>query len=130
MIKIMQDKDYNKLLVLYQDYQSELYAKNNKFASSLMLNEELSREDKISLGVYNTNGDLVGFLLGYKNVLNSIYIQEQYRYYLTSLIKKYEDTLRELKYTGWVATSLTRKSAKALEHLKAVVTEIKYYKEI
>jgi len=130
MIKIMQDKDYNKLLELYQEYQSELYAKNNKFASSLMLNDELGKQDKISFGVYNSKEELVGFLIGYSNVLNSIYIQKDYRYYLNELIKKYEDTLKKLKYKGWEATSLTRKSAKALEHLKAIVTEIKYYKEI
>jgi len=130
MIKNICDNDYNKLLELYQKYQSELYAKNNYFASSLLLNEELNKPNKLALGVYNTKDILVGFLLSYDNVLSSIYIEKQYRIYLAELINYFEDRLKEADYIGWETTSLTGASAKALEHLKAQVISIKYYKEI
>jgi len=84
----------------------------------------------LALGVYNSKDILVGFLLSYDNVLSSIYIEKQYRIYLAELINYFEDRLKEADYIGWETTSLTGASAKALEHLKAQVISIKYYKEI
>ena len=129
MIKFIQDEDYNRLLELYMKYQLTYRSDISWYEASLGLNETLSENNHITIGLYRED-KLVGFLLGYGNHLDNVYIEPKYRYHTKKLVDFYEDTLREFGYKGWTANSLTNKSSKYLNHSGAKILEIKYYKEL
>jgi len=133
-IKIIDDKDYNRLLELYQDYQEVLPTKHSNFVSARLLNKELLQSNSIALGLYKED-NLVGFILGEgsnKVVVNfsSMYVDTKHRYYVKKFLQETERYIKSLGYSGWIANSVTKQSGKMFNSYGAVPIEIKYYKEI
>lgn len=132
-IKIIDDIDYNELLELYQCYQDVLPTKYGKFMSAQLLNNELMVENAKAIGLYKDN-KLVGYIIGYGSssvfILNSMYVEKQYRFYVKRLLDFMEAYLKSNGYIGWKATAITKEARSSLVTYGAKPIEIKYYKEI
>jgi len=132
-IKIIDDKDYNELLKLYQSYQDILPTNYGKFISAKLLNEELAIVNSRAFGLYK-NSDLVGYIIGFgvddTFTFSSMYVDKASRYFVTKFLQSTESIIKSTGYNKWIATSVTEQSNRMFLHYKALPIEIKYYKEI